>query len=93
MRFRPAVWTLEMLDYEQRPVGTVRIAASNGTLLSAGNWVSEGQVVHGPTTRQRSDAEALAGPPPPANGDVNPPADYRQPEYQDQKSCIFGRRF
>jgi hypothetical protein len=81
------VWTLEMLDYEQRPVGTVRIAASNGTLLSAGNWVSEGQVVHGPPTRQRSDAEALAGPPPPANGGVNPPADYRQPEYQDQKAA------
>jgi hypothetical protein len=80
-----AVWTLVMLDYEQRPVGTVRIAASNGTLLSAGNWVSEGQVVHGPTARQHSDAEALAGPPAPANRDVNPPADYRQPENQDQK--------
>ena len=35
------VWTVEMFDYEQRPVGTVRIAAGNGTLLSAGNWVSE----------------------------------------------------
>jgi hypothetical protein len=81
------VWTLVLLDYEQRPVGTVRIAASNGTLLSAGNWVSEGQVVHGPTARQRSDAEALAGPPPPANGDVNPPTEYRQPEYQDQKTA------
>ena len=79
------VWTLVMLDYEQRPVGTVRIAASNGTMLSAGNWVSEGQVVHGPTTRQRSDAEVLAGPPPPVNGDLNPPVDHRQPEYQDQK--------
>ena len=37
------VWIVEMFDYEQRPVGTVRIAASNGTLLSAGNWVSEGR--------------------------------------------------
>jgi hypothetical protein len=79
------VWTLVMLDYEQRPVGTVRLAASNGTMLSAGNWVSEGQVVHSPTTRQHSDAEVLAGPPPPVNGDLNPPLDHRQPEYQDQK--------
>jgi hypothetical protein len=78
------VWTVEMFDYEQRPVGTVRIAAGNGTLLSAGNWVPEGRVVRGSQERQHSDAEALAAPPPPVNGDVNPPADYRQPEYQDR---------
>jgi hypothetical protein len=75
------VWTVEMFDYEQRPVGTVRIAAGNGTLLSAGNWVSGGRVVRGPQTRQPDDAEALAGPPP-ANGIVNPPPDYHQPQYQ-----------
>ena len=73
------VWTLEMFDYEQRPVGTVRIAAGNGTLLSAGNWVPEGRDARGQQERQNSDSEALAGPPPPPNGDVNPPADYRQP--------------
>ena len=75
------VWTVEMFDYEQRPVGTVRVAAGNGTLLSAGNWVSEGKVARGQQSRQSSDAEALAGPPPPpANGEVNPPPDYRQKE-------------
>jgi hypothetical protein len=78
------VWTVEMFDYEQRPVGTVRVAAGNGALLSAGNWVSGGRVAPGPQARQHSDAEALAGPPPPVNGEVNPPADYRQPGYEDR---------
>jgi hypothetical protein len=78
------VWTVEMFDYEQRPVGTVRIAAGNGTLLSAGNWIPGGRVVsRTPQGRQHIDSEALAGPPP-ANGIVNPPPDYRQPEYQDR---------
>jgi hypothetical protein len=80
------VWNLEMFDYEQRPVGNVRIAAGNGALLSAGNWVSENRSVRGPQPRQHGDSEALAGPPPPPVGDVNsPPADYRQPAYQDRK--------
>ena len=35
------VWTLEVFDYEQRPVGTVKVAASNGTLVSSGNWVPQ----------------------------------------------------
>jgi hypothetical protein len=74
------VWNLDMFDYEQRPVGTVRIAASNGTLLSAANWVPETRQ----QAQQRSDSEALAGAPPPVYGDVNPPANYRRPEYQDR---------
>jgi len=77
------VWTVEMFDYEQRPVGTVRIAAGNGTLLSAGNWVSGGRVVRSPQAQQNDDSQALAGPPP-ANGIVNPPPDYHQPQYQDR---------
>ena len=82
------VWMVEMFDYEQRPVGFVRIAAGNGTLLSAGNWVSEGRVARGQQARPHSDAEALAGPPPPpVSGDGNPPADYRQPEYQDRNDA------
>ncbi len=84
------VWNLEMFDYEQRPVGTVRIAAGNGTLLSAGNWVPEGRDARGPTMRQHSDSEVLAEPPPPVTGDANPPADYRQPAYQDQKRASAG---
>jgi hypothetical protein len=83
------VWMVEMFDYEQRPVGFVRIAAGNGTLLSAGNWVSEGRVARGQQVRPHSDAEALAGPPPPpVSGDGNPPADYRQPEYQDRNDGV-----
>jgi hypothetical protein len=80
------VWTLEMFDYDQRPVGTVRIAAGNGTLLSAGNWVPEGRDARGQPGRRNSDSEVLAGPPPLPNGDVNPPADYRQPAFSESDS-------
>ena len=80
------VWTLEMFDYEQRPVGAVRVAAGNGTLVSSGNWAPQ-HGDHDAQPRQRhSDEEALAGPPPPpSSGENHPLADYRQPEYQDRK--------
>ena len=84
------VWNLEMFDYEQRLVGTVRIAAGNGTLLSAGNWVPETLDARNRRAQRQSDSEALAGPPPPANGDVKPPSDSRQPEYQDQRDTSEG---
>jgi hypothetical protein len=79
------IWTLEMFDYDQRPVGTVRIAASNGTLLSAGSWVPEVRNARSQPAERHSDAEVLAEPPPPPTGDVNPPTDDRQPGYQDRK--------
>jgi len=82
------VWTVEMFDYEQRPVGTVRVAAGNGTLLSAGNWVAGGRVAHVPPTRHHSDSEVVGGPTSAPNGEVNPPADYRQPEYQDRNDTL-----
>src|SRR6476660_4940235 len=66
------VWVLEMFDYDQRPVGTVRVAAGNGTLLSAGNWVPESRDARSQSVRRYSDSEAVAGPPPPA-GDPNLP--------------------
>ncbi|MBV9298297.1 MAG: hypothetical protein JO066_04920 [Verrucomicrobia bacterium] len=78
------VWNLDIFDYERRSVGTVRIAANNGTLLSAGNWVPETLDARRQETQPRSDSEALAGPPPPMNGDVNSPGDYRRPEDQDR---------
>jgi hypothetical protein len=81
------VWTVEMFDYEQRPVGTVRIAAGNGTLLSAGNWVPEGRVSHVPQKRLYSDSEVLTGPTPVPNEDANPPGEYRQPEYQPRNDA------
>jgi hypothetical protein len=81
------VWNVEMFDYEQRPVGMVRIAAGNGTMLSAGNWVPQNGKTRGPEARQNSDAEVLAGPPPPPNDATIPPADYRQPEYQTGKNA------
>jgi hypothetical protein len=78
------VWSLELFDYEQRPVGKVRIAASNNTLLSATNWVQDRNA--GPVARRshQSDEEGLAEPPPAPVGPDRPPADYRQPEYQDR---------
>jgi hypothetical protein len=80
------VWTLEMFDYDQRPVGTVRIAAGNGTLLSAGNWVTEGREARVPQGRKNPDSEVLAEPTPPAYGEVNPPPDYRQPASSEDDS-------
>jgi hypothetical protein len=76
------VWTLEIFDYEQRPVGTVRIAANNGTLVSSGNWVPQRADVDAQQRHRRSDEEAAA---PPSGGDSRPPADYRQPGDQDRK--------
>jgi hypothetical protein len=76
-----------MFDYEQRPVGTVRIAASNGTLISSTNWIPQRADVDARQRQRHSDDEALAGPPTSGSGspDGRPPADYRQQESQDQK--------
>ena len=72
------VWTLELFDYEQRPVGRVRISAANANVLSATDWVHDRNSV---TRRSHeSDEEALAGPPPPPVESGN---DYRQPEYRE----------
>jgi hypothetical protein len=79
------IWTLQIFDYEQRPVGTVRIAASNGTLVSSGNWVPQRGDVDAQQRHRHSDDEALAGSPPSGSRDSRPPADYRQPEDQDRK--------
>jgi hypothetical protein len=93
------VWTLEIFDFEQRPVGTVRIAASNGTLVSSGNWVPQRADVNAQQRHRHSDDEALAGSPPSGSRDSHPPADYRQPEYDsaddasaDQPGGTVGER-
>jgi hypothetical protein len=79
------VWTVEVFDYEQRAVGTVRIAAGNGTLVSSGNWVPQRADVDTQQRRRLSDDEALAGAPTSSSPESRPPADYRQPEYQGRK--------
>jgi hypothetical protein len=78
---RDPVWTLELFDFEQRPVGTVRISAGSGALLSATHWVPEVQDAksHRPPAAP-SDYEALnepppAQPPPQTGEDVRPPRD------------------
>jgi hypothetical protein len=79
------IWTLELFDYEQRPVGTVRIAASNGALLSAANWVPGVEEAKGHrSVAAHADSEALndtepppaTAPAPPPGEDVRPPRDY-----------------
>jgi hypothetical protein len=80
------VWTLEMFDYEQRPVGTVRIAANSGALLTAGNWVPEVRNARGQQGRQNADSALLAGPTPPGYGDASPPPDYRPPASEEGDS-------
>jgi hypothetical protein len=76
------VWTLELFDYEQRPVGRVRVAAGNANVLSATDWV------HGPNSITRrsheSDEEALTGPQPPPAEAGNDSSNYSQPEYRER---------
>jgi hypothetical protein len=79
---REPVWTLELYDYEQRPVGTVRIAAGTGTLLGASNWVPEGRVARSQRPPAESDAQVLNEPPPPPE-DVRPPAANTASDYHD----------
>jgi hypothetical protein len=76
---RDPVWTLELFDFEQRPVGTVRISAGSGALLSASNWVPEVQEAksHRPPAAP-SDYDALSEPPPAppqTSENVRPPRD------------------
>jgi len=72
------VWMLELFDYEQRPVGRVRIAAGNANVLSATDWVHDRNSVTRPS--HGSDEEFVAGPQPPPAESGN---DYRQPEYRE----------
>jgi hypothetical protein len=83
------VWTLELYDYEQRPVGTVRVAASSGALLSANNWVPEGREARGQRPPPESDAQVLNEPPPPPE-DVSPPAAGNGPDYHDRNYSSSG---
>jgi hypothetical protein len=74
---RDPVWTLDLFDFEQRPVGTLRISAGSGALLSATNWAPEVQDAksHRPPAAP-SDYQALNEPPPPQTSeDVRPPTD------------------
>jgi hypothetical protein len=77
------VWTLELYDYEQRSVGTVRLAAGSGTLLGASSWVPEGREARSQRPPQQSDAELLNEPPPPPE-DVRRPAADSAPDYRDR---------
>ncbi|MBV9390350.1 MAG: hypothetical protein JOY96_00505 [Verrucomicrobia bacterium] len=62
------VWTLQLFDYEQRPVGVVRIAADTGTLISGTNWVPEA------VGRNVANAPAYGPQPvPPPDADRRPP--------------------
>src|SRR5271166_200174 len=96
---RDPVWTLELFDYDQRPVGTVRIAAGSGALLSATNWVpgvQEARSHHSPATQ--ADSEVLnntepppvVAPAPPPSKDVRPPRDYNDSSASDEDSDDHG---
>jgi hypothetical protein len=74
------MWILEIFDYEQRPVGTMRIAAASGALVSSGNWVPQRGDVEAQPGPRHSDEEALAGTPTNGGRDSRPPADYRPPD-------------
>jgi hypothetical protein len=76
------VWTLELFDYEQRPVGKVRIAAGNANVLSETDWVHDrNSVAH---RSHGSDEEVLAGAQAPPGESGNESPNYSQPEYRER---------
>jgi hypothetical protein len=77
------VWTLEVFDYEQRPVGTVKVAASNGTLVSSGSWLPQREVAA--QQRQQPPGEmASAGSSTYVSRQGSPPV-AQQPETPERK--------
>jgi hypothetical protein len=78
-----AVWTLELFDYEQRPVGKVRIAAGDAAVLSATDWVREPNSGAVAQRSQLSDQENLTEAPSPSGAPARPPDDNRPPDYRD----------
>ena len=84
------VWSLDLFDYDRQPVGQVRVNADNGKLVSGGNWTPNSGSQHyaqqpEPQPERRMDrpsSEAPAHQSPRTHG-IPPPADYRDPKYQD----------
>ena len=84
------VWTLDLFDYDRQPVGAVRVAAENGKLVSGENWMPNAATQHyaqqpAPPPERRMDNPSHQSP---GNRDsrtpgIPPPADYRDPKYQD----------
>jgi hypothetical protein len=89
---RQPIWKIELFDFKQHPVGTVQIAADTGNLIAGSDWargngVASAQNGRVDTPRRRSsDQDVLAAPSPSKGAQTYqppPPADYRQPQYQD----------
>ena len=58
------VWTLNLLDAQRRPVGTVRIEADNGRIISGQDWVAgDGSSPPGGRSRAYDADEAYVGGP------------------------------
>jgi hypothetical protein len=84
------VWSLDLFDYDQQPVGQIRVNADNGKLVSGGNWTANSGSQHyaqqpEPQPERRMDrpsSEAPAYQSSRTHG-IPPPADYRDPKYQD----------
>jgi hypothetical protein len=89
---RQPIWKIELFDVNQRPVGTVRVAADTGNLIAGSNWVRGNGIASAQNRpldiprRRTSDQDVLAEPSPSKGAQAYqppPPADYRQPQYQD----------
>jgi len=88
------VWNLDLFDYDQQPVGQVRVNADNGKLVSGGSWTPNSGSQHyaqqpeAPPERRmdRPSSDAPAYQSPRTHG-IPPPADYRDPKYQDNANA------
>jgi hypothetical protein len=76
------VWRLDLIDTSGNPVGTVKIAADSGSLVSGENWLARGG---SRTAQEQSNPsyDSRNGPPPRYD---HPTSDYRDPSYQDHPS-------
>ena len=84
------VWTLDLFDYDRQPVGAVRVAAENGKLVSGENWMPNAPSQHyaqqhapPPERRMDSPSHESRGNQDSRTPSIPPPADYRDPKYQD----------
>ncbi|MGA8655099.1 MAG: hypothetical protein WB586_03050 [Chthoniobacterales bacterium] len=83
------VWILDLFDYDQQPVGAVRVAADSGNLISGENWMPGAAPGHYAQQRAPLPEKPVGRPPPESAGNqdsrptrIPPPADYREPQYQ-----------
>jgi hypothetical protein len=84
------VWILDLFDYDQQPVGAVRVAADSGKLIGSESWMPSAASGHYARQHAPLPEKPVGGLAHESSGyqesrpsRIPPPADYREPQYQD----------